>query len=62
MNTQIEIYKVEVGQVVLVCEFGSSVEETVIETKFRNGMYTLVFASGEKLTQNGYSDVTVKAS
>lgn len=59
MKTQIEIYNVEIGQVVMVYEFGSSVEQTVVENKFRKGMYTLVFANGEELTQNGYSEVTV---
>ena len=58
---QIAPYVVNVGEIVRVLDAGNYVEKTVVETKFRNGMTTLVFSDGSKLTQNGYSTVTVKS-
>ena len=60
---QIAPYEVNVGEIVLVLDgyASSRVEKTVVETKFRNGMTTLVFSDGTTLTQNGYSTVAVKS-
>ena len=37
------------------------IDAASVETKFRNGMTTLVFSDGTTLTQNGYSTVSVKS-
>ena len=47
-----EIYKVAAGDILMITEYGYTVEKQVKSVNFKKGMYYLEFTNGEEICNN----------